>query len=331
MKKQMALKHPPSTNRGVRNTTPLPHLEALIDWCAFTVSDQESFARVSELFGIGPEEFLQMPKGGFGYKSQVRCGNISIYSDGKPDMGIHVEMTGQGCRQFESRSGKWRELISRVFEVGGHFTRVDVAIDDREGYFSLLEVREKMERRELRSRFKEGRDTTSFSFSDESRRDGKTLYFGSTKSDAKIRIYDKAVEQGVDGLWIRTELECRRERANILARYLADSEDVGAIVAGVLKNYLAFVDPSTDSNKARWSISPWWEKFLGSVERLKLAMKKAERTIEQVREWFEKQAAPSLALLLKFEGGDLDYLVKLSSDGEKRLKPKHLAMLQGFC
>lgn len=328
-RRRFPVQHPPSTNRGVQNTTPLPRLESLVDWCAFTVADSGAWEKVLQVIGIPEKDFVQMPKGGLGYKSQKRSGHIAVFTDGKPDMGIHVEMSGQGCREFDASSGRWRELFSRVFEVGGHFTRLDVAIDDRQGLFFLSEIQEKMQRREVRSRFKEGRETTSYGFTDDPGRDGKTLYFGSMKSDAQIRIYDKAVEQGIEGVWIRTEVQCRRERANILAGYLCESDDLGAIAARVLKNYLAFIDPSSDSNKARWAVSSWWEKFLGAVERLKLTVKKAERTIEQVREWFEKQVSPSLALIFMSAGGDLDYLVDLVTQGKKRLKPRHMAMLVG--
>lgn len=37
------------------------------------------------------------------------------------------------------------------------------------------------------------------------------------------------------------------------------------LVKGVLSNYLNFLVKSpTDSNKARWSVAPWWNEFLGN-------------------------------------------------------------------
>ncbi len=39
---------------------------------------------------------------------------------------------------------------------------------------------------------------------------GSTVYIGAPSSDFRIRIYDKALEQGVDGHWIRVELVMRK-------------------------------------------------------------------------------------------------------------------------
>jgi len=314
---------PPTGNTGAENTS----LASLIDWCAFTLKDSDSLEKVLSVIGIPYQDFIEMPKGGLGYKRQLRNGNIAIFEDGAEGMGIHIEMSGKGCREFDSFTGNWRGLFRRVHALSGHFSRLDVAIDDRLGMFSLEEVQEKMKRREVRSRFKKGRSTESYEFSDTPGKDGKTLYFGSGKSDIQIRIYDKAAEQGLDGVWLRTELECRNVRADILAQHLSVSDELGAIAAGVLKNYLAFIEPGTDSNKSRWAVSSWWSDFLGAVERVKLSIRKIERTIDQVKEWTKKQVAPSLALLFKFFEGDFQFFDELISDGERRLKPRHLAML----
>lgn len=324
--------HPPSTNRGVQNTP----LEGLIDWCSFTVSEEFGLWSVLDMMSMEEDDFIEMPKGGLGYKTMKRNGNISIFTDGKEGMGIHVQMTGQGCREFETcfrkdlffdHSRLWKQLISRVFTVGGHFTRLDVALDDRKGFFSLDVAQDKMRRREVRTRFKKGSSTESYKFSDQPAQDGKTIYFGSPKSNIKVRIYDKAAQKGVDGVWIRTELECRDNRANVLAHHLMGSKELGAIAAGVLKNYVAFVEPSGDSNKSRWSVTPWWSNFLGEIERIKLSGQKVERTIEQVKDWVKKQVAPSLALLFKHWSGDYDEFEKLILQGERRLTPRHIAML----
>ncbi|BEH11833.1 hypothetical protein GSUET_34450 [Geobacter sulfurreducens subsp. ethanolicus] len=269
-----------------------------------------------------------MPRGRLGYKVQRRCGNIVILSDGKPEMGMHVEMSGQGCRQFDINSGRWRELISNILDVGGHFTRIDIAIDDRQGCFPLEKAKEKLLHREVRTRFRSGREITGVRFSDKLGNDGCSLYFGSAQSDIKIRIYDKAAEQRVTFSWIRVEAECRGKLVNVLAHHMRMSDNLGEIVAGVLKNYLTFVEPSADSNKARWPVSPWWDAFLGSVNKLQMTIKKEVGNIDGVEAYLYKQAAPSLALWLKANGGDLNCLLELIKSGEKRLKPHHLAMLR---
>lgn len=314
--------------RGVENTEQAPPLESLIDWCAFTIPDKKVLEEVLSLMGIPLPVFVQLPKGRLGYRTQKRHGHIVILSDGMPEMGIHVEMSGQGCRQFDASSGRWRDLISKVHGVGGHFARLDVAIDDRHGYFLLTEAKEKLLRREVRTRFRSGREMTGVRFSDKTGNDGCTLYFGTSKSDLKIRIYDKAAEQRIDGPWIRTEIECHRKHANNLAHHISAGKDQCFIVAGILKNYVAFVEPSDDLNKSRWKISPWWENFLGTVEKLSLASKRnVEINVQDIEAFLNRQAAPYIALLVKANGGDLSCVDKLIDNGEKRLKPHHYAML----
>lgn len=53
------------------------------------------------------------------------------------------------------------------------------------------------------------------------------------------------------------------------------------------------------------------------------------RTLETVRAWVERQVAPSLALLVKAEGGAVDWLYLLLKEGAARLTPAQLALLPG--
>jgi phage replication initiation protein len=103
-------------------------------------------------------------------------------------------LSGQGCREFDASSGRWRDLFNKVIEVGGRFSRIDVAIDDHDGHFSLDDVHEKMKRREVRSCFRKGRNIDNYDFTDKSVKVGKTLYFGSPNSETQIKFYDKAAE-----------------------------------------------------------------------------------------------------------------------------------------
>lgn len=315
--------------RGVQNTAQRPSLESLVDWCAFTVPGQNALDEVLSVIGIPLQSFVQMPKGRLGYRNQQRCGHIVVYSGGMPRMGIHVEMSGQGCREFDASSGRWRDLISEIIKGGGRFTRLDVAIDDRKGCFSLSEAKEKFLRGEVRTLFKDGLEMTGVTFTKKPSSKGGTLYFGNAKSDIKIRIYDKAAEQNVDGTWIRTEVQCRRKHANNLAQHLRDSTDQCAIVAAILKRYITFIEPSKgDSNNARWPTSPWWDNFLGSVGKLSLSTNRNKMScMKDVEAYLFKQAAPYLALMVKYNGGDLSCLEKFVDHGANRLKPHHLAML----
>jgi phage replication initiation protein len=315
---------PPSSNTGAENTN---GIEALIDWVAFTLPTNE-VKSVFSVLGIPPDEFVQMPRGANGYLNHVRCGDIAILSNGTANMGCHVFLSGQGCRQYEARFGNvWPLLFSKIFDMYGHFTRIDTAIDDYAGIISVPILRNKVLSREVLTRFKRARDYTEYDLSAApGTNEGETLYFGRPSSRIKIRFYDKAKEQKVDYTWTRAEVECHNERANVMA-YQIITSDLGETIAGVLKNYINFVDPSDDPNKARWSTTEWWADFIGSVAKVKLTIKKAARSIKDVEEWMERQVSPTLALLLIHHKNNDQFIDRLIKSGKKRLKPRHLLLL----
>lgn len=51
---------------------------------------------------------------------------------------------------------------------------------------------------------------------------GETVYFGSPKSDRRLRIYDKAAQMKIlEQAWLRVELQTRKPRANVLIDAMA--------------------------------------------------------------------------------------------------------------
>ncbi len=202
-----------------------------------------------------------------------------------------------------------------------------MALDDYVGRLSLEQINEKVDKREVISKFRTFRrheeiDLTTAA----SEHEGNTVYFGSKVSLFLIRFYDKAKEQKVDYPWIRVEIVCRNDRADLVAAAIINGEILSEITAGVLKNYLKFVDASDDTNKSRWPVSKWWSGFLGDVEKMRLTIKKEEITIQEKKDHLTKQYAPTLALISKFDGNS-DFLDILVRNGGQRLRPRHFAML----
>lgn len=91
-------------------------------------------------------------------------------------------------------------------------------------------------------------------YSKEIKRRSFTIYCGSHSSETMFRIYDKKAEQKAFDLehWLRFEVQLRRDRADIFIKLLLDNQDLQSLYAGVIKNYLRFVEPSeTDTNLSR--------------------------------------------------------------------------------
>lgn len=316
---------PPYCNTGAVNTK---GLKSLIDWVSFTLPDSE-FHSLSDIYGfldIPEKEWVDAKHGNHGYMSQKLCGHINLLYNGMEGMGYHISISGQGCRELEQRKGLlWSELFKKIIDKGS-FTRLDIAIDDHDGHFKIDQLKEKVKRGECISKFIKARGIEEFNLKSGDT-DGQTLYFGRPTSRLQIRIYDKAKEQGIDGIWNRTEIQARDERATVMASNILESDNVGVVVLGILKTYIKFAEPISDSNKSRWPVSEFWIKFLGVVEKVKLTIKKPDKSIRESIEWANKQWAPTAALLMRYFKGDLSFFDDLIADGEERLKPRHLALL----
>ena len=64
---------------------------------------------------------------------------------------------------------------------------------------------------------------------------------------------------------------------------------------------------------------------------LKLKFKTAEgKTIEDMRDWVDRQISPTLSAILKAHGGDLAWLRSTIAEGSKRLSQKHKDAITQF-
>lgn len=272
------------------------------DWFTFTSKTHDPYELV-EALGLSSCAWTQV-KGWYGYRSRLYFGNISIHYDGSEDMGVCCEMSGQGCRNFESYTslpGKWDDLLRFVRDNGLHVTRLDVAYDDHTGVLDINRVKEDTENRRFVSRFRNFR--IEHSFSGENEPEGLSIYFGSQKSESMVRIYDKAAERGyTDGThWVRVEMQLRGDRAGA---FLDVDLPIGQAFAGALLNYLRFVEPDdSDSNKRRWTMAEYWYKVLGDVERISLyTAPGAEYNVEKCKHFVVDMAGNAIAAMMEVCG-----------------------------
>lgn len=320
-------------------------LSVMIDWLEFTVLESQ-LPMVLNTMGLKWEDFSQLAKGRFGYHNQLKWngGNLFIMFTANSDnkdidintkinakSGVHVMLTGQGCRQYSSKQDLVF-LIKRLYLLKNrvNFTRIDLAIDDHKS--KLLDydrIHDSAIKGHFTSRWSKWDEVVSRQTSTNEYL-GRTMYFGSQASDLFCRIYDKSLErkansdEEVPGKWTRLEIVYRKDRATKLVDFLIKSEKpLGHVLRGTLRQYLRFLLPSTDQNKARWPSAEWWELLLADVEKLQLTIKKEAKTIEDMTSWVDKQIAPTIATILKAQEGDMSWLRKIILDGSNRLKQKH--------
>lgn len=311
---------PGTCNTGAQNTLQQP-LIAVVDWLQGTFKNAKNWREfVQNILQLDDADFTEIGKGMFGWSGQVAYGSIRILYGNQ--VGVHLIMSGQACRQYEQKRS-FQELLSR-FINGGKLSRLDLAIDDMKGYFTIEKVVNYLKRGKVRSLFKTAKVIEKLEIeTGESK--GKTVYFGSEQSMILVRMYEKNKERIAKGYdvqdidhWNRIEIQTRDERANEVAKYILEN-DIGKIASSVLKRYIKFCKSSRDKNKSRWEIADWWKKFLGETENLRLTKNKVENDLIKKDVWIEKQIARSIAQLWLANDGQLERIIEIIEQGAEKL------------
>lgn len=327
-------------------------LSASFDWIEFTVFKESLNNVITNILLLMEDDFEPLPRGRFGYNAQLKWANglvFILYNSGvdgeaiKNDRnGIHIIMTGQGCRAFEY-NGNFRELFYLVL-VGSKdnkFTRIDLAIDDKkDDIINFNRFWDELEAGNVSSKWKTWDLILSRSLGD-NRFKGRTLYMGKQNSDIFCRLYDKGLERIAKNYveidleileWTRLEIVFKRDRAKLLSRYFLESEEgVGQVALAVLNQYIRFLIPNPENERKRsWETADWWEVLLHNVGKLKLTRNVKERSIEDLEEWVDKQIGPTLAAILKAKEGETDWLYKIINKASTRLKSKHVEAINKY-
>lgn len=314
---------PPSSNTGAQITAPSEN-RCIIDWFAFTVTHCEPY-RVVDMMGLKRGLFDELERGGMGYKKSLRYGNITIFYDGSENMGCHVEISGQGCRQYESGNHSWIDLIALIQIENAKLTRLDIAIDTVDDSLRLSQINYALRRGRYRSQFTKTRQTTASDMTgDGLKNHSQTRYFGSGTSRVMFRVYDKAAQMGLETPWLRFELQLRDDRANLAADAILNRQDLGHVATGIINQYIAFIKLD-DSNKSRCTMLDWWANWLQHTDKLKITTQKAKKLVSEIQDYIKKQYAPTLAMIKKAVGISQfsDFLHDVITDGNRRMTTKH--------
>ncbi|WP_261788718.1 replication initiation factor domain-containing protein, partial [Lactobacillus taiwanensis] len=173
----------------------------------FTVLDTSLKDVIDRIVDLPFEEFTPLEKGRFGYQNQLKwkaghvyvmftaIGDITENVRIKKETGVHVMITGQGCKQYSMNHSLETLLRFLSAQEKVNFSRIDLAIDD---YQSKIINYDRIHQSAI-----DGHFTSRWSKWDEinSRQSstgeflGRTMYFGSQASDLFCRIYDKSLER----------------------------------------------------------------------------------------------------------------------------------------
>ncbi len=276
----------------------------------------------------------------------------------KSGMGYNITMSGSGLRFFEdfrrrTDSGftlkSWLKNLVDIpfYEVS--FSRIDIALDDltevvtdKKPLLDFGKIMSCVQAGRFKSRAKSmcvvQRDSyairkdsdTGFCKPEPS---GKTLYFGSRKSEKYTRIYDKLTEQKLKNPndntlkdlshWIRCETEYKGDTAQeIVKMYLSD---------GWKEKYCAHLLDMLRFLDKQGNTVFWWKHFCGDREPVHLRVKRKHVDtgdfIHMHNTFFHQMGRNSLTVML---GLGVDEFVNRLLHEEARLKKRHWSILQGY-
>jgi len=321
--------------------------EVLVDWLTFSVKEKDPRKVIQQFLGMDPDLFQDTGFTQFmGYSKVQRFSDILVCSEGREDsnfhnMGVCVSMSGNGCRTFETmskltfdgvkdRQGMESVAFPVLFQLlasteGANVSRIDIACDDHVGYLNMDDILTKFGTNEINSRMTARSTVISF---DGTRRNGATAYLGAPSSAFRVRIYDKALEQGTDGHWVRVELVMRGKNSKAFIENMTNSENVGKLAAQVINDKFSFIEQD-DSNITRCTVCGWWSDFVDELEAVQLVARKViQHSVERISNWVEAQVGPSLAILFRTMGWP--YLFELAKDCGQRLSDKQQSLITDY-
>lgn len=298
----------------------------LYDWVSIT-SKIHSPEQMISLLGMENVTWEQI-KGAHGYKDRLYWNCISIHYNGSDDMGVWLELSGQGCRAFETFGhGDYEFLFSVVLQNPEQmkFTRLDVAFDDHTGLLDMNTL--------ISDALASNYVAKATSWEVVQSNKGTSVIIGSRQSPILIRIYDKAAERNLtDGShWVRIELQLRDERATEFARYqMKHNFEVGETFAGVLLNYLRFVVPDEmDSNKWRWPLTNYWSDVVGAACAIPIYVKPGVTyNLLNCEEFVYGQCGNAISALLQVY--DFKTFLDKLQHRKSRPNPKYTRMVKNY-
>lgn len=308
----------------------------LFDWFSCTLSlDGEYFHEYGDDLSTGQvfidllgldSVYFQVAGGVRGYSKRLWFDGVNIHLPGANQPTVWLEMSGGGCRAFETYgTGNWEQLFDFALKYC-HITRLDVSFDDHSGILDMTTL--------LHDTFivpsyvsKCFKHKLVLDADDRSGGSSITIYHGSDQSEIKVRIYDKAAELRKLDHWVRVEIEFHRDRASAFIELLYSNMSIGQAWSGVLLNYLRYVEPDEfDINRWRWPLKSYWSELVGSSEPICLYVGPGvEYNMQRLDDFIFSQAGNSIRTYIEVFGIER-FLVRLK-ESQPLVTPDKYKML----
>ena len=321
--------------------------KVIYDWFSMTSKIHDVNGMIEEI-GMQRAPWLTL-SGVRGYSWRQHCNSINVHYGKRPE--VWLEMSGSGCRAFEDLGhGDYEHLfeLCRESPEDIHLTRLDIAFDDFDHILDMQQLKFDADVGDaIVCKADDICVTTSRKVSDPNM-SGTTISVGSEKSEIYIRIYDKRAER-LNSLqtkkerdefcanvphWVRVEIQLRRERAYQWLKEIGERKlSIGEMFAGVLRNYLRFVERpigSSDENRWRWPMKPYWAELIAEAEAIKLYEKPGmEYNLQRLDRLTTYQVGNAVDTAIKIHGVD-GFMKLLESNKPPKKNPKYDMLLKQY-
>ncbi|WMJ23351.1 replication initiation factor domain-containing protein [Paludicola sp. MB14-C6] len=330
----------------------------LIDYFSFTIRFEKiTFDYVLNLLKLQNFKHLFIDVGARDrYEHCFKFGQIEImlpYAK-REDMGIFINLTGQGCREYEDcfknlygDNFDWKYLIKRlVNEVNNshkvNITRLDLAFDDFDGLLKMKKIKKKLDMGEYVSRFKKWNEVQTNKTHTKKELVGETYYVGTKQSQCYCKFYDKLLEQKLKNKndefvmkqlesmqhWVRFEITFKDKIAIFVCNMICYSTDVNKDIREYINSCFRFVD-LTKSNISRCPITNFWEQFIQSADVSKYRLIQSNlHGYDKTYKWFTSALAPSLFALMSTYKNRNDFIRDIVYHGAFRLNENHKQIME---
>jgi len=304
--------------------------ERQIDYVRATIKNYTP----EEIISMLPFEFSYRDWGRWTYRQSYVSlgGEVSIFFDGvHTDQGICLDIPGSGLRALEAaalaKGEKFdiREWLGKLARMGARASRIDVACDTSNPLVTMALVRHHLEQDAYVSRAQSWRPM-------ECHRRGQVVEvqgfeIGGRKSESYMRIYDKALEQKVEGHLIRFEGEFKgKKAARLMEIFVKEGWDAAV---GCLRSIIDFTEVSDeDENVSRRDRASWWELLIGASKHVVDVAKTTSNNLSKTYAWIERQCKGAFWALTEASGGSVDWFYSLLRDGTAKHSDKMSMMAQ---
>lgn len=218
-----------------------------------------------------------VPMRGYSHAVELETGLRINWNEKRDEMGVHIIMSGSTLRWYADKSVDGLQVLKWVKQHGGRTSRVDLAIDVKNGGLKLEHFCEET-RILMKTR---GRQPQIVPVG--TQKNGWTVYVGARTSEKMLRIYDKIKEQKMkEGDYVRIELETKGEVGHAVGHNFAEytHQEAYEMASTLISDFVQFDNDI-------------WREALSQRATYKLEVPKNDAT--DTLGWLVKTCAPALA------------------------------------